>query len=105
MTLATYAHVIRELKGVPRVSAEEQIEQARQARGRHVDVSARTWLSSAGAESAHLQEWRGPESNWRHHDFQSWIVVQLPGTAGGDRRRSPCKSRRSRLSRPAVRFA
>jgi len=42
MTLATYAHVIRELKGLPRVSAEDQIEQARQARGRHVDVSART---------------------------------------------------------------
>jgi hypothetical protein len=42
MTLATYAHVIRELKGLPRVSAEDQFEQARQARGRQVDVSART---------------------------------------------------------------
>jgi hypothetical protein len=40
--LHDYAHVIRELKGLPRVSAEDQIEQARQARGRHVDVSART---------------------------------------------------------------
>jgi integrase len=38
MTLATYAHVIRELKGLPRVSAEEQIERAREARGREVDV-------------------------------------------------------------------
>jgi hypothetical protein len=42
MTLATYAHVIRELTGLPRVSAETQIEQAREARGREVDVSART---------------------------------------------------------------
>ena len=40
MTLATYAHVIRELKGLPRVSAEEQIERAREARGREVDVQA-----------------------------------------------------------------
>jgi hypothetical protein len=39
MTLVTYAHVIRELRGFPRVSAEAQIEQAREARGRHVDVS------------------------------------------------------------------
>jgi hypothetical protein len=39
MTLATYAHVIRELKGLPRASAEDQIEQAREARGRHADVS------------------------------------------------------------------
>ena len=38
ITLATYAHVIRELKGLPRVSAETQIEQAREARGRQVDV-------------------------------------------------------------------
>jgi integrase len=29
MTLGTYAHVIRELKGEPRVSAEKQIELAR----------------------------------------------------------------------------
>jgi integrase len=29
MTLGTYAHVIRELKGEPSVSAEEQIERAR----------------------------------------------------------------------------
>jgi integrase len=42
ITLATYAHVIRELKGLPRVSAETQIEQAREARGRQVDVSVRT---------------------------------------------------------------
>jgi hypothetical protein len=42
MTLATYAHVIRELKGLPRVSAENQIEQGREARGREVDVSSRT---------------------------------------------------------------
>jgi hypothetical protein len=38
--VATYAHVIRELKGLPRVSAEEQIEAAREARGREVDVRA-----------------------------------------------------------------
>lgn len=29
MTIGTYTHVIRELKGEPIVSAEEQIEQAR----------------------------------------------------------------------------
>ena len=29
MTLSTYAHVIRELKGEPVVSAEEQVERAR----------------------------------------------------------------------------
>jgi integrase len=34
MTLGTYAHVIRELKGEPRVSAEEQIELARRAEPR-----------------------------------------------------------------------
>src|SRR4051812_44708614 len=42
MTVATYAHVIRELKGLPRVSAEEQIERARESRGREVDVQAGT---------------------------------------------------------------
>jgi integrase len=31
MTLMTYRHVIRELKGEPAVSAVEQIEQARRA--------------------------------------------------------------------------
>jgi hypothetical protein len=40
MTLVTYAHVIHELKGLSGVSAEDQIEQAREARGRQVDVSA-----------------------------------------------------------------
>ena len=39
-TLATYAHVIRELKGLPGLSAEDHIERAREARGRRVDVSA-----------------------------------------------------------------
>jgi len=38
MTIATYTHVIRELKGLPAMSAEAQIEQARQSRGREVDV-------------------------------------------------------------------
>jgi hypothetical protein len=33
MTLTTYAHVIRELKGEPVVSAEEQIEEARRGVG------------------------------------------------------------------------
>src|SRR5829696_7633315 len=33
-------------------------------------------LSSRG-----FSERRGPESNWRHHDFQARIAVQLPGTA------------------------
>jgi len=40
MTLATYAHVIRELKGLPALSAAEQIDEARGARGRLVDVEA-----------------------------------------------------------------
>ena len=40
MTVSTYTHVIRELEGEPRVSAAAQIEQARDARGRDVDVSA-----------------------------------------------------------------
>jgi integrase len=38
MTVSTYTHVIRELEGEPRVSAEAQIEQARDACGREVDV-------------------------------------------------------------------
>jgi len=41
MTLGTYTHVIRELKGEPIVSAEEQIEEARKKRGgRFGDVEA-----------------------------------------------------------------
>ena len=41
MTIGTYAHVIRELNGQPVVSAEEQIEQAREENGgRLVDVDA-----------------------------------------------------------------
>jgi integrase len=41
MTVGTYAHVIRELKGEPIVSNEEQIERAREEnRGRFVDVDA-----------------------------------------------------------------
>jgi hypothetical protein len=41
MTVMTYTHVIRELKGEPRVSAEEQIEQARRdRRGPQVDPQA-----------------------------------------------------------------
>ena len=38
MTITTYAHVIRELKGLRGLSATDQIEQARDARGRQVDV-------------------------------------------------------------------
>lgn len=46
MTVMTYTHVIRELKGEPRISAEKQIERARRkARGPQVDPKA-------GAESA-----------------------------------------------------
>jgi hypothetical protein len=33
MTIGTYAHVIRELKGEPVVSAEEQIKRARSEHG------------------------------------------------------------------------
>jgi hypothetical protein len=46
MTIGTYTHVIRELKGEPIVPAEEQIERAREERaGRLGDVEA----ESAGA--------------------------------------------------------
>jgi hypothetical protein len=38
MTVSTYTHVIRELEGEPRVSTGAQIEQARDACGREVDV-------------------------------------------------------------------
>jgi integrase len=34
MTIGTYTHVIRELKGEPMVSAEEQIQRAREERPR-----------------------------------------------------------------------
>jgi hypothetical protein len=41
MTVGTYSHVIRELKGQPVVSAEQQIERARvEDGGRLVDVDA-----------------------------------------------------------------
>jgi integrase len=41
MTVMTYTHVIRELKGEPRISAEKQIERARRkARGPQVDPKA-----------------------------------------------------------------
>ncbi|HEX8745194.1 MAG TPA: site-specific integrase [Thermoleophilaceae bacterium] len=42
MTLSTYAHVMRELKGLPARSAEDQIEAARGGRGRLVDGEAAT---------------------------------------------------------------
>jgi hypothetical protein len=63
-------------------------------RGRLVDADYTTRDASLTEKVAicRLKVWRGPESNRRHHDFQSWIVVQLPGTAGVSRRRSPCKS-------------
>jgi hypothetical protein len=41
MTVGTYTHVIRELKGEPRISAEKQIERARRMpRGPQVDPKA-----------------------------------------------------------------
>jgi integrase len=41
MTVGTYTHVIRELKGRPAMAAEDQIEQARREDGgRLVDVDA-----------------------------------------------------------------
>jgi integrase len=46
MTVMTYTHVIRELRGEPRTSAEQQIQRARRnARGPQVDPKA-----SAGSE-------------------------------------------------------
>jgi hypothetical protein len=49
-----------------------------------------------GPDSALRLEWRGPESNWRHHDFQSWIRVRSAVRPGVARARSPCKSGISR---------
>ena len=37
MTLTTYSHVIRELRGSPRVEMEEEIRSARESRGPLVD--------------------------------------------------------------------
>jgi Phage integrase family len=71
MTLGTYAHVIRELKGEPIVSAEEQIERARrELPGRFRDVEAQRgrWLEPG--ETALQGGWRDPDSNRGHHDFQ-----------------------------------
>ena len=46
MTLSAYAHVMRELKGLPPRSREEQIEAARAGRGRLVDDRAATETQS-----------------------------------------------------------
>ena len=47
MTIGTYTHVIRELKGEPIVPAEEQIERARQERaGRLGDAEAASAVRS-----------------------------------------------------------
>ena len=54
MTLNTYAHVIRELKGEPIVSAEEQVERARRelpGRFRHADAAGRRWLKGPRSRS------------------------------------------------------
>jgi integrase len=40
MTLATYAHVMRELRGTPALSAEAQIQAARDSRRPQVDHEA-----------------------------------------------------------------
>ena len=49
MTAMTYMHVIRELKGEPPLSAEEQIEQTRsERRGPQVDPEAVERLSRQG---------------------------------------------------------
>jgi hypothetical protein len=75
-------------------------------RGRLVDADYATRAASLTEKVAICRQkvWRGPESNWRHHDFQSWIGLRLPGTAGGSRRRSTCTTDLSHLSRPAVRY-
>jgi hypothetical protein len=54
MTLTTYAHVIRELKGEPVVSAEEQIEEARRGVGFeggsvNGEVEAGEWRRTRGS--------------------------------------------------------
>src|SRR5688500_15811049 len=39
----------------------------------------RSLISSKPAEPCTIQKWRGPESNWRHHDFQSCALpTELP---------------------------
>jgi hypothetical protein len=47
----------------------------------------------AARRCAAVVRWRGPESNWRHHDFQSGAWVQTAGKRGVKRARVPCKSR------------
>ncbi len=82
MTLATYAHVMRELKGLPRLSAEAQIQAAREPRSPQVDHGVQLSSCSTKPEprkSCKRAKWRGPESNWRHHDFQSCALpTELP---------------------------
>src|SRR5918992_3649312 len=36
-------------------------------------------------------KWRGPESNRRHHDFQSWVGLQSAHKAGVTGLRLSCK--------------
>jgi hypothetical protein len=59
-------------------------------------ASMRIPAPQGGSKALQISVWRGPESNWGHHDFQSWIRVQTPGKAADLRRRSPCKPRLSR---------
>jgi len=40
-----------------------------------------------------FREWRGPESNRRHHDFQSCLRLRSAGKRGEARARLACKSR------------
>ena len=63
--------------------------------------SARERADDAAGRCAAAGRWRGPESNWRHHDFQSWIGLRPPGKGGVVQRKCPCKSA---LSAPTVRF-
>ena len=64
MTVRTYAHVIRELKGEPRVSAEEQIERARrEVGGPWVDVNA-VERRLAGAIRQEIPAYRTNSSAW-----------------------------------------
>jgi hypothetical protein len=65
MTLATYAHVMRELKGLPRLSAEAQIQAGREPRSPQVDhgVQLQLLLDEAGTSKSPANVLNGEGQN------------------------------------------
>ncbi len=94
MTLSTYTQVMRELKGQPALSAEAQVHAAR-TRGPQVALSRKTNSSRRptsapeALQTTTLAQWRGPESNRGHHDFQSCALpTELPRPRAASYRRA-----------------